>query len=140
MTEMQFGNPLDRESAAKEFDRWVKDMRLDLDLEGLDENDRRDTERDCRIITRAIAEGQAIVDDVNQLQYMPYSENFDEAICFKRPKGSAFTAMDKKKKNADFGKIYASVGDMTGLAPKRLTTMDYDDTKFCMSVATLFLA
>ena len=128
---------VDRETASIEFERWAKAMRVNVELEGLDENDRRDIAQDRSIFERAIMDGSLVINDEGLAVFTPEG---GDSVTWRKPKGSAFVAMDKKKKSQDFGKIFASMSDITGTSPVTFSKMDVADVKICMAIFTLFLA
>jgi hypothetical protein len=129
---------VDRQTAEQEFERFAEAMDLDLDFTGLDENDRRDSERDRQIFVKAVMVGRLAVDADGRPVFTP--KGGATAITFGEPKGHALVAMDNVKKSRDVGKMFASMADMTGTSAATFSGMGMADLKICMAIWTLFLA
>jgi hypothetical protein len=128
---------VDRETANNEFERWAEAMRVDLDTEGLDENDARDLAKDRSVFVKAVMQGRLVVSEEGLAVFTPEG---GDPITFHKPKGNAFTAMDKAKRTQDIGKIFKSMAAITRTAPVTFDKMDVADVKICMTILTLFLA
>jgi hypothetical protein len=128
---------MDQEFIDQEFDRFVEAMRIDLGTEGLDENDRRSKENDIRLFKLAVADGRLTVDDDGFASFTPLGA--EKPIKWYRSKGSAYTAMDKKKKSSDAGKMFASMAAITRANEITFVNMDIADLNVCMAIWALFL-
>ena len=127
---------VDRQTAEQEFQVIADKLRLDFDTEGLDENEVRDREQDRIKIIKAIQKGYITTDEKGILTFHP--SDGDPIVWF-RPNGKALMAMDKKKKSADVGKMYASMAAMTSASFTTFEDMDIADMDICLSIWTLFL-
>jgi hypothetical protein len=134
---------MDRKTADREFDQWADAMRLDLDQEGRDENDRSDFQLFRHRMVKALMGGHGTIDKEDEKTVFildPLTEDYNgDPIVFRKPKGSAFLVMDRKKKTADIGKMYASMGDMTGLPAATFSKLDTDDVQVCIAVWSFLL-
>lgn len=127
---------VDLETAQDEFERWAEGNDLDLDTTGLDDNDRADMDRNRTLITKAIAKGKLVIsDDCNAV----FSPKIGGEITFYPPTGAAYIAMDKKKKSSDFGKIFASMAEVTRTNAVLFSKMHTQDLKVCIAIWSYFL-
>lgn len=130
-----------KDVAKQEFDRWVDAMRIDLDTDGMDENDRADFAAFERSIVKYIGKGIASVDTEGLLQFnpMPGKNGHDFGnVVFRPPTGASYLAMDLKKAHANIGKIFASLADITEISQAHYSKMAAPDIKFCIAVFSLF--
>ena len=128
-----------REVAEQEFERFAESMELDVDTSKMDAEDSKSLIQQRNVIVNAICCGRMIIDDKGQPVYTP-CDSEGGPITFHEPTGATFMAMDGKKKNADVGKLYAAMGDMTKQPPALFSRMKNRDLKVCIAVASLFLA
>ena len=126
---------INKEQAELEFDRFADAMRLDLDPEGIDENERRDMEADRRAFLKSMMRGDLVLDDESRPVFTPES---GDPLTFYRPKGSSFLAADKKKPGHDTAKAFAILGELTRQPAVIFSRMEYSDLKVCLAVMTLF--
>lgn len=129
-------NKIDRETAEREFDRFMDAMDLDTDSSAWDEDDRKSFDQQKDRIVRAIQNGSLVVNDDGEPVYTTGAET----LTFHEPKGSALMAMDRRKKGEDVGKFYATMADITGTNAKTFALMKNRDLKVCMAITALFLA
>ena len=128
---------INREQAENEFERMADAMRLDLDPEGIDENERRDMEGDRRTFVKAIVRGDLVLDDDLRPVFTPEG---GDPLTFYPPKGSSLMAADKKKEGHDVAKTYAILGELTRAPAVTFSKMDFPDLKVCVAVMGLFFA
>lgn len=126
---------IDKETAEIEFDRWASAMRINMNRV-MDENDRRDLLEDKSIVVQGIMEGRVTLDDDDRMVFQPESGN---PITFYRPKGGDLVVMDKKKKNADIGKINASLASVCRVPEQTFIGMYINDLQMCQTIWSLFL-
>ena len=127
-----------REVAEEEFERMVEAMDLDVDPQGMDEEERVDFGRLKSRIVGAMVRGRLTVDQDGFPVYTPLSGG--EPVKFYEPTGATLMAQDKKKKGQDVAKMYAVMADMTQTSVQTFSKMPQRDLKVCMAVANLFLA
>lgn len=127
---------IDRETAENEFERWVDAMKIKIDRSGMDENDRRDIAEDREQIVSLIMEGRIEINDNDLLVFQPEE---GRAVTFYRPRGGDLVVMDKKKKNADLGKINASMAAVTRTSEPTFAKMFSSDYQICQVIWSLFL-
>jgi len=130
---------VDSETAENEFNRFVDMMDLDLDATFMDEEDRKGLELQKRRIVRSIQSGALVINDEGEPVFTPQRSNEIEALTFHEPTGSAFMAMDKRKKNEDVSKMYAVMAEMSKVHSNVFSKLKGSDLKVCQAVVTLFL-
>lgn len=126
-----------KEMAEEEFSRFTEAMRIDMDFEGLDANDRRDKEADRTAFLKAVMRGCLSVDDDGHAVFTPLE---GESIEFHKATGAALLAMDKKKSSSDVAKAFAALAAITRKPEITFAKMDMADLKICLAVQSLFLA
>lgn len=124
------------EVAEEEFDRFCEAMDLDVDVSGMDDDDRKSYDEARRIVVREIVRGAATITESGELSYQPKDGG---PIVFHEPTGAALLAMDTKKKSHDFAKFYAFLAAMTKQPAARFAKLGRKDVKFCLQVGALFL-
>lgn len=130
---------VDQETATADFDRFTESMDLDVDPVGMDDEDKIDFERHRGKLIEALRVGSLVINDTGEPVFTPQRET-GTPITFHEPRGSALMAMDRKKKNHDMGKLFATMAEMTGCNPGTFSKMRMPDLKICMAIVTLFLA
>jgi hypothetical protein len=128
------------EVAEQEFIRFVDAMDIDVDPEGMDEEDRKGFVQQKTKIVSAIKSGALVINDNGEPVYTPVRTNDATPITFFEPTGASLMAMDRKKKTEDIGKFYAAMGDITKTSAGVFSKMRMSDLKICMAITTLFLA
>ena len=123
---------MDRESAAREFERWAEALRVDLEwLEKSDEN--TVATRSRRKIEAAIRDGAFTVDGEGfglVFSYTPIDPRFGgKELKFRRPTGVTYMAMDAKKSGEDRAKIFATIAEMTETPAQAIAQLDAVDIK-----------
>ena len=128
---------ISKEVAKEEFDRWIKAMRIKIEREGLNLNDVRDNKESAIVIIDTIVEGRIIISDEGILTFITED---NQSIVFHRPKGHMLLAMSKRKQSDDFGKIFASLAEITKTSSITFANMYESDLNVCMEIYGLFLA
>jgi len=128
-----------KEVAEAEFERFAEAMDLDVDTSIMDEDDRKGFDLQKNRIVSAIRSGAMVVNEDGEPVFTPQRMKDAGTITFHEPDGAALMAMDRKKKSEDIGKLYATMGAMTGTTAKTFSGMKMADLKVCMAIATLFL-
>lgn len=128
------------EVAEAEFNRFCDDNALDVDLNAMDEDDRKGFENQKRKIIRAMCDGSLIINDKSMPEYTPVRSKNVNTIVFRDPTGAALMAMDRSKRNEDVRKMYGTMAEMTGTDVKIFSLMHVYDLKIMMALTTLFLA
>lgn len=131
------GDVLDRESAEAEFDRFVDSMNIDMDVTGIDENDKRDLLKDRAVVLRSLQKGTLVIDDSG---FPIFTTMENEEIHFRYMTGQMLSAMDYAKKDHSVGKMYKSMAAATKKTEAFFNGMNLADVKVCMSIWNLFLA
>lgn len=124
------------EVAARDFERFVEGMGLDLDETGLDEDDRKGLSENRRKVIRAIMKGNLVIDDEGRAVFTPVSGG--DAITFSEPKGKIYLAMDQGKRDHLGEKMNKAMADLTGQPPVRFANMPLRDHKVCTAITNLF--
>lgn len=128
------------EVAESEFDRFADLMDLDLDMSKMDEDDKKEFEKQRRRVINAIQSGSLAINDKGEPIFSPARSKGVEPLTFHEPTGAALMAMDRKKKTEDIGKLYAAMGEITKSHANVFSKMAMTDLKICMAITTLFLA
>lgn len=128
-----------KEVAEAEFDRFVEANDLLIGTENMDKEDRDSLDEQRGRIVRAIETGAMVVNEDGEPVFTPQRRKDATALTFHEPTGASLMAMDRKKKNEDVGKLYATMGDMTRTDAKTFSSMKMADLKVCIAVTTLFL-
>ena len=131
---------IDRETAALEFQKFVDTMDLDLDVDTMDNEDRKDFTKEKDKLIVAIQKGRLTINDRGEPTYTPQRSENKDPITFYEPTGATLMAMDRKKRDADVTKMYAAMADMTKQSVNRFSKMSHKDCMVCQSITTLFLA
>jgi len=126
---------IDRPTAENEFNRFKEAMRLRLNREGMDENDRRDVNEDVEIIIGEIMAGRVSIDDDGRAT-LHLAEG--DPLTFNKPNGRAVAVIDKKKESHKVGQQYAVIGAITNTAPSVIAGLDWADIDVCASIIGLF--
>ena len=132
---------ISEELAVDEFDRWAEAMDLDIDLKGMDEEDKSAFAKQKRRIVLAIARGELILNDEDEAVFTPANPKslYREPITFRERTGASLMAMDGQKKGRDAAKTYAVMGDITGLPPKTFAGLRGRDIKVCEALFALLM-
>lgn len=123
-----------------EFTRFVETMELDVDPKGMSDDDKDSYVNAHRVIITAMEKGHLVINENGEPVYTPSIGKVREPITFHEPEGSAWIAMDGKKKDHDVGKVHATMADLTHMAPVRFAKMKGRDLKVCHAITGLFLA
>lgn len=127
--------------AEADFARFVDLMDLDVDPDGMDDEDKMSFQDAKRKIIRAIKAGSLVVTEAGEPRYTttaPGSEG--KVILFAEPDGAAIAAMDSKKRGHDVGKMFACMAAITKQSPTLFGKMKNRDIKICQAILALFLA
>jgi len=131
-------NTIDKETAEIEFGRFVEAMDIDLELEGDDEEDKRDFSLHKDRMVTSIMKGFLVILEDGKPVYTPkypITGSIDPVLKFRRPTGATIKAFNKANQD-----INAALADMTRKPASFFSGMDYFDYKVCCAVANLFLA
>lgn len=126
-----------KEVAEAEFDRFIEEMDIDADKEGMDDEDRKAFDAAKRLFVRAVMNGSLAVDEQGRPVFTPKSGG--SPIVFNEPTGASLMASDAHKKNHDVAKMFAILGDITGRDKKVFARMPRRDLNVCQTIVTLFL-
>lgn len=127
------------EVAEQDFERFADQMDLDLNTDTMDEEDRKEFEKQKSRLVDAIKSGALEIADNGEPTFTPQRSKNTDPITFHEPTGAALMAMDRKKKTEDVGKLYAAMGEITGKPANTFSKMKMADLKICMAITTLFL-
>jgi len=127
---------VDRETAEREFEKFVEAMDLDVDKDGMDDEDRKAFDNAKRKFIRAVMRGRLSLNENGEPVVQPTD---GEPITFHEPRGDTFMATDQKKQGHDVAKNIAMMAAMTGEPPKRFANMPNRDLDICTTVQLLFL-
>lgn len=127
------------EVAEAELARFAEAMDLDLDLEDMDDEERRDFSLQKRRFIRAVRQGHLSVDEAGQPVYRPYASKNTEPLVFREPDGAALMEMNRAKANKSIKQQHLVLAAITKTNPKRFADMKNRDLKVCYAVLTFFL-
>ena len=133
---------VDRETALKEFDRFVEIWDIDDEQAAMSTDDRSTFEAHKNRIVKEICVGNASVDEGGDVSYKlkhPRNGSSITELVFKVSRANK-SVMDQYKGQQEIHKIAAYVGSLAGQAPKIIMTLDPRDQKFGEALAVLFLA
>lgn len=125
--------------AELEFNRFVAAMKLDVEEEYLNDEDKAGLQLNRRRMLRAIEDGSLVIDGDGIPIYTPQRSDNTEPITFHEPTGASLMAMDRKKAGADVGKMFSIMADFTRTEQGRFAGLKTSDLNVCMAVATLYL-
>lgn len=128
-----------RDVAEAEFDRFIEANAIMTVYDGMEKEDRDSFGEQKERIVQAIMSGSLAVNEDGEPVFTPQRTKDAAALTFHEPTGASLMAMDRKKKNEDIGKLYATMGDMTRTDAKTFSQMKMADLKVCMAVTVLFL-
>lgn len=130
---------IDREFAEQEFDRWVEDMGLDLDPEGMDDEDKAGLKLNKDKMVRALQRGSLVVNENGEMEFTPQVDSNVGALTFHMMTGASLMAMDRKKSTHDFARLFGVMADMTKSNAAVFANMASPDLQICTAIVTLFL-
>jgi hypothetical protein len=128
-----------KEVAEVEFLRFADCMDLDIDLASMDEDDKKEFEKQKDRIISSIQNGNLVINENGEPVFTPKRSGESKPITFFEPSGATLMAMDRKKKAEDIGKMYALMGDMTKTDSSTFSKMKMGDLKICLAITTIFL-
>ena len=134
-------NKINTEMAEQEFDRFVEEMDIDINVDKLDVEDKTAFDKHKDRIIRAIEQGHLVINDNGEAVYTPHrpKSKYKEAITFHERTGASLMAMDGHKKGRDMAKTYAVMGDMCGLPQKTFAGLSGTDVKICEALFALLM-
>jgi len=114
---------------------------IDDNIEHMGPEDKESfTQQKARVVNQIIRGNAAIQENGDIIFSLQAPSGSVTALTFTIPKGRAFMSMDSYKERQGMHKMASFMGSMTGQPPKFFSNMDGRDYKFCMGIATLFLA
>ena len=129
-----------KEQAEKEFEDFADTMDLDIDIDSMDMEDKKDFENIKKKLIKSIMIGSLIFNDNSEPVFTPQRSGEESKILtFKEPKGATLLSMDKMKKNQDMGKMFAIMAEMTSTDSKTFSKLVMSDFKVCQGIVSLFL-
>ena len=133
--------PIDKETAEVEFERFVDAMDLDLDTTDMDAEDLTAFNKQKNKILQAIQRGHLIINEKGEAVYTPCrpSSKRKDAITFHERTGASLMAMDGKKKNYDVAKTFAVMADMCRVHPSVFAGLVGTDDKVCQALFALLM-
>ncbi len=132
---------IDKETAEREFDRFIECNDLDLDTAGMDTEDLAAFNKLKNRIYRVLQRGSLVINDDGEPIYTPQNEKsrHKEPITFHERTGASLIAMDGKKKNHDVAKTYAIMADMCKVHPSVFAGLVGIDVKVCEALFSLLM-
>ena len=135
------GGTVDKKTAGEDFNRFATAWEIDTDVADMKQEDRDSFEDQKRKVVKAIMIGRAAVDEDGNIVYgLKDQVHGVDSVTLRMPRGEGYMEMDRFKEQQGVHKFMAVMGHMTGKQVKVFSGMSGIDIKFCMAVATLFLA
>lgn len=128
-----------KEQAELEFENFADAMDLDVDLDSMENDDKKEFQKVKDKIIKAIMIGSLTFNDNNEPVFTPHRSEDNKPLTFKEPKGSTFKCMDGHKENQNMGKMFAIMAEMTGQTAGTFSKLSNQDFKVCTSIVTVFL-
>jgi len=128
-----------QEFAQVEFDRFIEMMDIDIDPDDMNEEDKASLETQKKKLIKAMVKGSLYINDNGEPVYTTQRDKEPKVITFHESDGGALMAMDKRARNADVGKMFASLGEITKTSSATFVKMKQSDLKICMAIGALFL-
>jgi hypothetical protein len=133
---------IDKETAEAEFLAFCEANDIEGDMDGMNDEERKDFEPIKKRFIKACQQGRLEVDG-RTLKYTNSEftkKEFQEEVIITRPQGLAFMAMDGYKETQSVHKLQGFVSSMTGKEVKYFSKIDASDWLFYRDMATLFLS
>lgn len=124
--------------AEADFNRFIDCMDLDINTDGMDDDEKKDLSLQKGRVTSAIMVGSLVINEDGEPVFTPQREDTD-ALTFHEPTGAALMAMDRKKQSEEIAKMFAAMAAITRTNSKVFSNMKMADLKICLAVTTLFL-
>jgi len=127
--------------AQDEFQRFANEWDIDTDTSLMESDDKEDFNKLKRKIVREIMKGNATVDTDGNISYkLKYPKGEKTDLDFRIPLGKAYMNMDNYKEKQGMHKMFSFIGSLIKMPSGYCSSIDARDLKFCLGVATLFLA
>ena len=132
-------NPVSREVAESDFERFLDAMDIQVNPDKLDDEelDKFDDQKEKIVVS--IERGHGVVNDDGIFEYTPHRIPDSETIIFYEGSGESLLASDGKKKNDDFRKLFAIMAKNCKIRPKVFYDMKSSDINVCVAVITLLM-
>lgn len=137
-SESQTGEVVAREVAEREFERFAEAMDLDVGIDDMDDDERRDFSLHKRRFLKAVQAGHLQVDEEGQPVFTPQVGNQKELV-FHEPDGAALMEMNRAKSNKSVKQQHLVLAAITKTSAKRFATMKNRDLKVCYALLAFFL-
>ena len=132
---------IDIEVAQASFNKWGKDMALDLDTSVMDAADLTAFQKQQRRLIDAIQNGSLTFNDDGEAVFTPQHEKskFKGPITFHEGDWATVQAMDGKKENYDVAKTLSIMAAMCKVVPKTFAGLVGPDRKITMALFSLLM-
>lgn len=130
---------ISKELAEKDFKRFVEAMDLDVDPEGMSDEDKLGLDNNKRIFCRAVRAGFLIVEEDGVPVYTPQISDPPHPIKFPEPDGAVVKAIDLAREGQDVSKAFKMLSALTHTSVPRFSNMKYRDLRVCTAIMTLFM-
>lgn len=133
-----------REVAEEEFLRFCETTDISTDVALMDEDDEKSFLAQQRRVVNSIMRGNCVINDEGLPEYTPIhpKSGIKDTIVFRERSGNTLLAMDnlsKQHRKGEVAKMYALLGDLTGLIPKQFASLVGTDIKTCEAIGNLLM-
>jgi hypothetical protein len=128
-----------KDFAEMEFTRFCEAMDIDNTPDNMTEEDYQSFLGQKSKVVRAIMRGSLFVNDDGEPVYTTQRDKEPRKLTFYEPEGKNLMVMDKKKRDEDVTKMFATLGSMTKTSASTFASMKMSDLKVCLAVGVLFL-
>lgn len=132
--------PVAEEVALSEFERFADMMGLDVDPEGMNEEEKANFKKLKNKIIIAIQKNALVINENGEAVYTPQRTQGVNPLTFHELNGAYLQAQDRRKQGEDVAKMFVIMEQLTKSAPGTFAKMKAIDLSVCMAVANLFLA
>lgn len=123
----------------QEFTRFAEAMDLDVELAGMNDEDKKTLLASKRIILRAMARGRLVINEHGEAVYTANHAGKDLEFRFYTPSGRAMTVRDTNLPGHDQKKLVSTIAQMTRQKPGIIEDLLLADFKVLQTIAILFL-
>ena len=134
-------NPVARDVAESEFERFAEAMTIDVNTAALDAEDLAAFNKQKSRVVTAIERGHLVINENGEAVFTPSNERTKnrDPLTFHERSGASLMALDGKKKGHDVAKTYSVMADMCRCHPNTFAGMVGADIKTCEALFALLM-